>query len=43
MKKLSLTSQRWREGKEGRDINTTTETKSNEWVVSGYFVNVLEV
>lgn len=28
---------------EKREINRTAETKSNERVVSGYFVNVLEV
>lgn len=29
--------------REKREINRTVDTKSNEWVVSGYFVNVWEV
>ena len=32
-----------RGSEERREINRTAETKSNEWVVSGYFVNVWEV
>lgn len=31
------------EEREKRPINRPADTKSNEWVVSGYFVNVWEV
>lgn len=31
-----------RRGEVVGEINTTARTKSNEWVVSGYLVNVLE-